>query len=102
MDLDIYFDIDIEADAELIFIPLYKMTPIELKKLKKQFLDLLSKNFIRPSVFLWGAPIQFVKKKDESMCLCIDYWQLNKVTNFRVLQCFLSLTFGHAIIPVKD
>lgn len=52
MDLDIYFDIDIEADAELIFIPLYKMTPIELKKLKKQFLDLLSKNFIRPSVFL--------------------------------------------------
>ena len=41
--------------------------------------DLLSKGFIRPSVSSWGAPVLFVKKKDGSMRMCIDYWQLNKV-----------------------
>ena len=43
-------------------------------------LDLLSKGFIRPSVSPWGAPVLFVKKKDGSMHMCIDYQQLNMVT----------------------
>ena len=42
--------------------------------------DLLSKGFIRPSISPWGALFLFVKKKDESLRLCIDYKQLNKVT----------------------
>ena len=41
---------------------------------------MLSKGFIRPSVSPWGAPVLFVKKKDGSMRMRIDYWQLNKVT----------------------
>ena len=40
----------------------------------------LSKGFVRPSVSPWGAPVLFVKKKDGSFRLCIDYRQINKVT----------------------
>ena len=56
------------------------MSLTELSELKKQLEDLLQKKFVRPSVSPWGAPVLLVKKKDGSMCLCIDYRQLNKVT----------------------
>ena len=56
------------------------MTPIKLKELKVQLQELLDKGFIKPSVSPWGAPVLFVKKKDGSMRLCIDYKELNKVT----------------------
>jgi hypothetical protein len=52
----------------------------ELKELKKQLQELLDKGFIRPSTPTWGVPMLFVKKKDESMRMCIDYRELNKVT----------------------
>ncbi|KAA0037259.1 ty3-gypsy retrotransposon protein [Cucumis melo var. makuwa] len=56
------------------------MAPTELKELKVQLQKLLDRGFIRPSVSPWGAPVLFVKKKDGSMRLCIDYRDLNKVT----------------------
>ncbi|KAL0294537.1 UNVERIFIED_CONTAM: Transposon Ty3-G Gag-Pol polyprotein [Sesamum calycinum] len=56
------------------------MAPLELKELKKQLEELLDKGFIRPSISPWGAPVLFVKKKDGSMRLCIDYRQLNRIT----------------------
>ncbi|XP_077223035.1 uncharacterized protein LOC143856655 [Tasmannia lanceolata] len=58
----------------------YRMAPAELKELKEQLSELLEKGFIRPSSSPWGAPVLFVKKKDGSLRLCIDYRQLNKVT----------------------
>ena len=56
------------------------MAPAELKELKDQLKDLLDKGFIRPSVSPWGAPVLFVRKKDGSFRMCIDYHQLNTVT----------------------
>jgi len=52
----------------------------ELGELKKQLEELIEKQFIRPSVSPWGAPVLLVKKKDGSRRLCVDYRQLNKVT----------------------
>ena len=69
-----------EPGTRPISIPPYRMAPAELKELKEQLQDLISKGFIRPSVYPWGAPVLFVKKKDGSMRICIDYRQLNKVT----------------------
>jgi hypothetical protein len=56
------------------------MPPAELAELKKQLQELLDKGFIHPSTSPWGCPALFVKKKDESLRLCVDYRPLNAVT----------------------
>ena len=79
-DRAIEFVIELIPGTEPISIPLYRMAPAELKELKVQLEELLSKGFIRPSTSPWGAPVLFVKKKDGSLRLCIDYRQLNRAT----------------------
>ncbi|XP_070034374.1 uncharacterized protein [Nicotiana tomentosiformis] len=79
-DREIDFGIDLLLDTKSISIPPYRMTPTELKELKVQLKNLLDKGFIRPSVSPWGATVLFVRKKDVSLRMCIDYRQLNKVT----------------------
>ena len=77
---EVEFTIDLVPSIGPISKAPYRMAPTELKELKEQLQDLLDKGFIRPSVSPWGAPVLFVKKKDGSMRLCIDYRELNKVT----------------------
>ncbi|KAL0458791.1 UNVERIFIED_CONTAM: Retrovirus-related Pol polyprotein from transposon [Sesamum latifolium] len=77
---EVDFEIETIPGAAPISIAPYRMAPSELKELKKQLEELLDKGFIRPSISPWGAPVLFVKKKDGSMRLCIDYRQLNRIT----------------------
>jgi hypothetical protein len=58
----------------------YIMSTPEIKELQLQLEELLKKGYIHPSVSSWGAPFLFVKKKDGTLRLCIDFQQLNKVT----------------------
>ena len=58
----------------------YRMAPLELKELKVQMEELVSKGFVKLSTSPWGAPVLFVKKNDGSLRLCIDYREFNKMT----------------------
>ncbi|GJR97578.1 pol protein [Tanacetum coccineum] len=77
---EIEFGIELIPGAEPISKAPYRMAPVELKELKEQLQEMLENGFIRPSVSPWGAPVLFVKKKDGSMRLCIDYRELNRIT----------------------
>jgi hypothetical protein len=80
LDRDIEFAIELQPGTTPISKRPYRMSPAKLAELKKQLHELLDKGFIRPSTSSWGCPALFVKKKDESLRLCIDYRPLNVVT----------------------
>lgn len=77
---EIEFEILLQEGVKPISMPPYRMAVTEMKELKQQLKELLSKGFIRPSVSLWGAPALFVKNKDGILRLCIDYRRLNAET----------------------
>ena len=79
-DRAIEFVIELILGTKSLSIPPYRMVLAELKELKVQLEELLSKGFIRPSTSPWGAPVLFAKKKDGSLRLCIDYRHLNRAT----------------------
>ena len=72
-DREIEFEIDLIPGTGPISKPPYRMAPSELRELKMQLQELLDRKFIRPSVSPWGALVLFVKKKDGSMRICVDY-----------------------------
>ena len=80
LDREIEFSIDLVPGTKPIHKAPYRMASVELKELTEQLQELIDRGFIRPSILPWGAPVLFVKKKDGSMRLCIDYRELNKVT----------------------
>ncbi|KAG8480886.1 hypothetical protein CXB51_025570 [Gossypium anomalum] len=77
---EVEFGIELVPGTTPILIAPYRMALTELKELKSQLQELTGQGFARPSFSPWGAPVLFVKKKDGTMRMCIDYRQLNKVT----------------------
>ncbi|GJX05204.1 putative reverse transcriptase domain-containing protein [Tanacetum coccineum] len=74
------FQIDLIPGAAPVARTPYRLAPSEMKELAEQLQELTDKGFIRPSSSPWGAPVLFVKKKDGSFWICIDYRELNKLT----------------------
>ena len=74
------FGIDLVPSATPISKASYCLSPTELRELKQKLQELIESGFIRPSTSPWGAPVLFVKKKDGSLRMCIDYRLLNSVT----------------------
>ncbi|GJQ95939.1 putative reverse transcriptase domain-containing protein [Tanacetum coccineum] len=74
------FNIELIPGAAPVARAPYRLAPAKMKELAEQLKELFDKGFIRPSSSPWGAPILFVKKKDGSFRMCIDYRELNKLT----------------------
>ncbi|GJX68100.1 putative reverse transcriptase domain-containing protein, partial [Tanacetum coccineum] len=74
------FQIDLVLGVALVARAPYRLAPYEMKELSEQLKELSNKGFIRPSSSPWGAPVLFVKMKDGSFRMCIDYRELNKLT----------------------
>nr|GEW96287.1 putative reverse transcriptase domain-containing protein [Tanacetum cinerariifolium] len=73
------FQIDLIPGAAPVAWAPYRLAPFEMKELSDQLQELFDKGFIRPSSSPWGAPVLFVKKKDGSFRMCIEYRELNKL-----------------------
>jgi hypothetical protein len=110
---DVEFVIELKPATAPISRRSYRMPPNELAELKTQLQDLLEKGFIRPSSSPWGCRAIFVKKKDQTLRMCVDYRPLNEVTIKnkyplpRMISCLINLlelgysprlTFGQVII----
>ncbi|GJX75969.1 putative nucleotidyltransferase, ribonuclease H [Tanacetum coccineum] len=74
------FRIDLIPGATPVAKSPYRLAPSEMQELSEQLQELQDKGFILPSHLPWGAPVLFVKKKDGSFRMCIDYRELNKLT----------------------
>lgn len=77
---DIDFTIELMPGATPVLKTPYRMSIPELTELKMPLQELLDKGYIHPSVSPWGALVLFVRNKDKTLRLCIDYQQLNKLT----------------------
>jgi hypothetical protein len=80
LERDVEFVIELKPGMAPISRRSYRMPLNELAELKTQLQDLLEKGFIRPSSSPWGCPAIFVKKKDQTLRMCVDYRSLNEVT----------------------
>ncbi|GJV49789.1 putative nucleotidyltransferase, ribonuclease H [Tanacetum coccineum] len=74
------FQIDLVPGVAPVARAPYRLAPLELQELSTQLQELYDKGFIRPSSSPWGTPVLFVKNKDGSFWMCIDYRELNKLT----------------------
>jgi hypothetical protein len=77
---DIYFSIELALGVVLVSRTPYRMSALEIVELKIQLKEMMDKGYIQPIVSPWITPILFMKNKDGTLRLCIDYRQCNKTT----------------------
>ncbi|KAB2636644.1 S ribonuclease [Pyrus ussuriensis x Pyrus communis] len=94
-DRDMEFTIELLPGTNPISLTPYRMAPAELRELKVQLQELVDKGFIQPSTSPWGAPVLFVRKKDGTLRLCIDYRQLNPISRDDVPKTAFRTRYGH-------
>jgi hypothetical protein len=80
LERDVEFVIELKPGTAPVSRRSYRMPPNELAELKTQLQDLLERGFIRPSLSPWGCLAIFVKRKDQTLRMCVDYRPLNEVT----------------------
>ncbi|GKB18939.1 reverse transcriptase domain-containing protein [Tanacetum coccineum] len=85
------FQIDLIPGAAPVARAPYRLAPSKMQELSNQLQELSDRGFIRPSTSPWGAPVLFVKKKDESFRMCINYQKLNKL-----------IVKNHYLLPMID
>ncbi|KAA3480924.1 DNA/RNA polymerases superfamily protein [Gossypium australe] len=108
-DREVEFGIELLLGTAPVSIAPYRMASKELVELKAQIQELLDRGFIRPSVSPWGALVLFVKKKDESMHMCLDYHLRSGYHQLRVKEADIYKTtfqtrYGHyefLVMPFK-
>ena len=91
-DRDVEFKIELVPGMAPISRRPYRMPPNELAELKIQLQELLDKGLIQPSSSPWECPALFVKKKDKSLRMCVDYRPLNVVTIKKKYLCHISIS----------
>ncbi|GJZ38821.1 hypothetical protein Tco_0585384, partial [Tanacetum coccineum] len=74
------FQINLIPGAASVARAPYRLAPLKMQELSNQLQELADRGFIEPSTSPWGAPVLFVKKKDGSFRMCINYQELNKLT----------------------
>ncbi|GKD17545.1 putative reverse transcriptase domain-containing protein [Tanacetum coccineum] len=97
------FQIDlVPGDAPITRAP-YRLAPVKMQELSTQLQELSNRGFIRPSSSPWGAPVLFVKKKDGSFRMCIDYHKLNKLTvQGSIVYSKIDLRSGYHQLRVRE
>jgi hypothetical protein len=80
LDRAIEFKIELQHGIAPVYKRMYPMSSNELAEMNTQLQELLDKGYIRPSYSPWGCPALFMKKKDNTLCMCVDYRPLNAVT----------------------
>ncbi|GKF06529.1 putative reverse transcriptase domain-containing protein, partial [Tanacetum coccineum] len=88
------FQIDLVPGAAPIAQAPYRLAPSKMQELSTQLQELADRGFVRPSSSYLGAPVLFIKKKDGSFRMCIDYRELNKLT---VKKCYPLLRIDYLI-----
>ncbi|XP_068336552.1 uncharacterized protein [Pyrus communis] len=94
-DQDVEFTIDLLSGTNHISLTPYRMASAELRELNIQLQELVGKRFIQPSNSPWGAPVLFVRKKDRTLRLCINYRQLNRISSEDVPKTAFRTRYGH-------